>query len=1075
MRSKLPFFLKPSKTLFFTMFFVFIQFTVVKASELIPFSLSQQNSKIITGVVLDADGVPLPGAYILEKGTRNGTISDFDGNFTIKVSNEEAKLKISFLGFVTQTVSVKKKTTLKISLKVDTSELDEVVVVGYGTVKKSDLTGSVSSIKAEEISKIGAVGIEQALSGMAAGVVVSQASGAPGSSASIVIRGLSSLSSSEPLYVIDGVPMDNNSTPGLGDQDLESATISPLSLINPEDIQSIEVLKDASSTAIYGSRGANGVILITTKTGKEGKGVIRIDQDYSIIQVPNLIELLDANEYTILNNEAKVSVGVAESTSQRLDSARLGLLQSRDWQKTLIQTGTSSSTNISFSGGNKDLNYLVSTNVLSSEGIVKLTDLNRITTRANLKANVSEKITLGTSFNYSHVTSNQKAINTGSNDGKGATSALRRAFNAAPYYKYELLEEDPDDAETLDGFSPLTSLEANHYENLLTQIVGSMNLEYKFNKKFTFKTALSHQNRTTAKRYYQYDLLGRFSEGGRAKTSDSRNTRSTITNTLNYKGKIGKSTITAFIGQSLETTESESITVSNFGFPNDLLTYYAPETATFNDPDQVGYFKTALSSWFGRISYNYKSKILATLTGRYEGASKFSANNQWAFFPAAAIAYKMSKERFMKKIDFINELKFRASFGYSGNQAIQPYQSLNQYAAGITGFNEAQTTFYSPNQIPNDNLTWETTSQLNFAVDYGLLKNRITGSFEYYLKETNDILFADNAAAIQSGFATYTENFGQLQTEGFEMDITAHVINKNNFSWTLKGNLGTGKTIITDMASDYIQSGWDPGYIPGGTQRLIIGEEVGAFYGYQTTAIAQFDDFVEFQGLTKQDQIALYNADPSRGDYTFVEGFDKGVPFTDIQRRPGEQLYEDLDDSGDFNEADRQVIGRAQPDITLGFQNTFKIGNVDFSFFFDSQIGKEIAAIQNMRLLEFADRQMLALATQRWTPESPSAIYPRVSTENRETIFSSRYIEDGSFLRLQNITIGYSFTKNIVEKLNISSLRLYASATNIYTWTNYTGYTPDVSIRGSATRAIGHDNGAYPIPTTIRMGIKLKL
>ncbi|WP_139959448.1 SusC/RagA family TonB-linked outer membrane protein [Flavicella sediminum] len=1028
--------------------------------------------KNITGSVKDETGEPLLGVTVLIKGVARGTVTDFDGYYSLKAKTGDV-LVFSFIGMETKEMTVGDSTILNAVITRASNELEEVVVIGYGTVKKSDLTGSVSSIKAEELTKIGGIGIEQALSGRASGVVVTQASGAPGSAASIVVRGLSSLTSSEPLYVIDGVPMDNTAAAGLGDQDLESSSISPLSMINPADIQSIEVLKDASSTAVYGSRGANGVVLITTKTGKVGKGVIRIDHDYSVIEVPNLINLLDANEYTIINNESKFHANGTVGNSTQLDSARLGLLESTNWQKTIIGTGMSSNTNINFSGGDKNLNYLISTNILSAEGVVQSTDLDRITTRVNLKAAVSEKLSVSTSINYAHVTSNQKAVNTGDNDGKGATSAIKRAFNAKPYEKF-IENEDDDDPEFLDGYSPLTSLLANEYSNLLTQLVGSMKLDYKFNKNFTFKTALSHQNKNTAKRYYQNDVLGRFSEGGRAKTSDTRNTRSTITNTINYRGKFGKHSVTAFIGQSLESTESEAVFVSNFGFPNDLLSFYAPETATFNDPDRVSYTKTALSSWFGRISYNYKSKILATLTGRYEGSSKFSANNKWAFFPAAAIAYKISKESFMEDIDFINELKIRTSYGFSGNQGISAYQSLDQYEAGITGFNEALTTYYSPSQLTNENLTWETTSQLNFAIDYGILKNRVTGSFEYYFKETNDILFADNAIAIQSGFSTYTENFGQLQTEGFEMDVKAHIINNKKFSWTVNANLGTGKTVITQMGSDYIQSGWDPGYIPGGTQRLIIGEEVGAFYGYQTTGIAQFDDFVEFQGLTNQEQIDLYNADPTRGDYTFVNGFNGGVPATADRSRPGDQLYEDLDGSGDFNEADRQVIGRAQPDVSFGINNSFTFGNVDLSFFIDSQIGKDIAAIQNMRLFEFADRQALAIVMERWTPENPSAVYPRVSTENRQSIFSSRYIEDGSFVRLQNITVGYSFPKSTVEKMNLSSFRIYASASNLYTWTKYTGYSPDVSIRGSATRAIGHDKGAYPLARILRVGVKLK-
>lgn len=1039
--------------------------------------------KNISGTVKDETGQPLIGTTILVKGLAKGAVTDFDGNYALTTKTGRV-LIFSYIGMETKEINIGDQDVINVVLQKSDTTLEEIVVIGYGTQKKSDLTGAVSSIKAKDIDKIGAVGIEQALSGQAAGVNVTQASGALGSGASITIRGLSSLSSSEPLYVVDGIPLDNTSAPGLGmgNEDMESSEISPLSLINPSDIESIEVLKDASSTAIYGSRGANGVILITTKQGKEGKGAITVDHSFSIIEIPNFIDLLDANEYTILKDEAKANASGSisavldpgEIPITRLDSARVGLLKSTNWQDAIIRTGTSSTTNVTFSGGNKDLNYMISTGILNAEGIVDRTDLDRITTKASVRGNVSERLKVGLTLNYAHVTSNQKGINTKDNDTKGSTSALKRAFNAAPYEKYEEVEED--DIDLLDGFSPVTSLLANEYNNLLTEFRGGLKLDYKLSRDLIFNTSLSHQNRNTEKRYYQSDLLGRFSEGGKSKISNARTTRSTITNTLNYKTKFGKHKITALLGQSLETSETENLAISNFGFPNDLLSYYAPETATFNDPDRITYSDNNLSSWFGRVNYSSPgSKYLLTLTGRYEGSSIFSANNKWAFFPAAAIAYKLTKEKFMRDIDFLNEFKFRASFGYSGNQAIKPYQSLNQYETGLTGFNESATTYYSPYQLPNPNLTWETTSQLDFGVDFGLFKNRVTGSFEYYLKETKDILFADNAIAIQSGFATYTENFGELQTEGLELDISARIVKKNNFSWTFRGNVGTGKTKITDMGSDYIASGWDPGYISGGTQRLIIGEEVGAFYGYKTTGIAQFEDFVEFQGLTHEEQIALYNQDRSKGDYTFVDGFDKGVTHTDLKRRPGEQLYEDLDKSGDFNEADRQVIGRAQPDVSFGITNTFKLGKVDFSFFFDSQLGKDIVAIQNTRLLEFSDRQALSLALERWTPENPSSVFPRVSsTENRANVYSSRYIEDGSFLRLQNMTIGYSLPDTILSKLNVSAFRVFASATNIYTWTNYTGYSPDVSLRGSSTKAIGHDKGGYPLGRTVRVGVKLK-
>ncbi|WP_159020770.1 SusC/RagA family TonB-linked outer membrane protein [Algibacter sp. L3A6] len=1035
-------------------------------------AFSQEKS--ISGSVKDEAGMPLLGVTVLIKGVAKGTVTDFDGDYNLRSKTGDV-LIFSYLGTDTKEITVGDQNIINVVLIKADQTLDEVVVVGYGTVKKSDLTGSVSSIKAEEITKTGAIGIEQALAGRAAGVVVNQASGAPGSGASVRIRGISSLSGSDPLYVIDGIPMENESASGLGSTDLESASISPLSMINPSDIQSIEILKDASSTAIYGSRGANGVILITTKTGVSGKGVITVDHDYSLMEVSNYINLLDANDYTLLSYEADINAGrVNLNTLARLDSARAGQLETTDWQKEIMQTATSSNTNIGFSGGNKDLKYLISTNILDSKGIVEKTDYNRISNRVNLTANISDKVKVVTTLNYSHVTSNQRSISTGvtgSNNQQGAVSAVIRALRSAPTLNINA----EDDEDGFDLFSPVIALEANEFNNLLTQFRGNISLQYKLSKKWSLKTDLSHQNRNTAQRYYQYDILPEaYSSGGIARTRDSRYTRSTITNTINYRERIGKHVISALIGQSLETSESEAISISNAGFANDLLTYYAPNTATFYDPDQFSYTKNNLSSWFGRLNYNYQGKYLLTLTGRYEGSSKFAANNKWGFFPAAAIAYNLSKENFIKDISAISELKLRASYGLSGNQVIPAYGSLDQYAAGQTGFDETLTTYFAANQLPNDDLTWETTAQLDLGLDFGIFNNKFTGSVDYYQKVTDDLLFNTNPIPIQSGFQTYTENFGSLETKGFEMNINAHVITKKDFLWTIGANYATGKSVVTDLASDYVQSGWNPGFISGGSQRLIIGEEVGAFYGYKTEGIAQFDDFVEFQGLTSEEQINLYNSNPSKGDYTFVEDYDGGVPQNTESHRPGQQLYDDLDGDGSFTEADRQIIGRAQPNITFGLNNNFKIGDVDVSFFIDSQLGRDVTAIQNTYLLSFDGRQGLDTRLERWTPENPSTIYPRLNADTGETIYSDRFVEDASFVRLQNFTIGYTFPKSVVDNMNISNLRFYLSGSNLYTWTKYTGYNPDVSLNGSSTRAIGHDNGGYPLARTIRLGLKLK-
>ena len=1050
---------------------------------LIVSSIMYAQQTTISGSVVDEKGEPLFGATVLIKNMSIGTVTDFDGNFVLNVPEpiETKVVEISIMGFITKSITIGDKTKFDVVLLLDTETLDEVVVVGYGTVKKSDLTGAVASVKAQDIEKSGALNFDQAIQGRAAGVVVTQSSGSPGAGSVIRIRGISSLNGSDPLYIIDGIPMDNTSSGGLGDQDLESQSLSPLAMINPADIESVEILKDASSTAIYGSRGANGVVLITTKKGKTGKGVISITHESGITEIPKFVDVLEANDYYILYEEAYVNSGDDVRNQVRLDSARAGLLENNDWQKTIIHTGTTTNTNVTLSGGNEGVKYLIANNFLDTKGIVQGTDYQRVSSRVNLDAKMTDKLNVGARINYAHVTSNQRSINTGVNDLRGATSAITRALRSAPTTNIDAENED----EGVNLWTPVTAIEANKYNNLLTQFIGSMFLAYKISKPLTFRTTFSYQNRNTSQRYYQFNILpNNIAQGGRARTSDIRVNTTSFTNTLNYhKGFKGGHNLTVVLGQSLETFENEGVYVSNYGFANDLLTYFDPGSASFYDPDRIRYSDHRLASFFGRANYGYRGKYLLTLTARYDGSSKFAANNKWAFFPAAAAAYNLAKEDFLKDSQSISALKFRVSYGISGNQAIQPYQSLDQYASSQAGFGdgaggERLTTVYYAGQLPNENLTWETTAQFDLGLDFGFLRNKITGSVEYYNKVTDDLLFTGNRIPVQSSQSRYTENAGSLITNGVEFSLKANIFLRDKFSWTVTGNVSTGKTKVQSLQSDYIFSGWDPGFISGGTQRLIIGEDIGTFFGYKTSGVAQFDDFVEFQGLTKQEQIDKYNADPGAGNYTFVDGFDGGVPVDPSAHRPGEQLYEDVADEngvkdGVFNENDRQIIGSAQPDVNFGIDNSFNIGPVDFSFFIDGSVGQKVANIQNMFIHDFGAGQGLTLKTQRWTPEVPSSTYPRVDSNNVQRVFSDRYIEDASFVRLKNVLLGYNFENGLVKKLNMNSLRLYVVATNLVTLSKYTGYNPDVSIRGSATGALGHDNGGYPLGRTVTMGIKV--
>lgn len=1029
--------------------------------------------KTITGIVKDDTGYPAIGVSIVVKGTKNAAMTNLDGEYIIKAA-KGAILRFSYVGMETAEIKLGDQQTVNITLKNKDLQLDEVVVVGYGTVKKSDLTGSVSSLKGEELTKIGAVGIDQALAGRVAGLVVTQGSGEAGTGSSIKIRGISSLNGSEPLYIIDGVPIDNTSVGGLGNQDMASSALSPMSLVNPSDIESIEVLKDASATSIYGSRGANGVIMITTKKGKVGKGIIAIDLESGITTVPHFIDELDSNHYTILREEAWKNAGNLTARNQvRLDSANAGLLKTTDWQKSIMHTGSQTNTNLNFSGGTKEMRYLISNSILDIKGIIDGTNYQRITSRVNLDAGISEKLRVGTTINYAHVNNDQSSISTGVNNLRGATSAITRALLAAP--TTGLLADDND--EGIELWTPTTALAANKYNNIMTQLIANMYLQYDFTKDLNFKSTFAYQERNTAQRYYQYNILpNNVAEGGRAKTGDTRASTTTFTNTLNYNKKIKEHAINALLGQSMESNVTEGVYVSNYGFANDLLTYYDPGSAAFKDPDKMTYFDTHLASFFGRINYSYKNKFLLTFSGRFDGASKFAENNKWAFFPSGAISYKLSEEKFIKNINSISELKLRLSYGTSGNQAISTYQSLDQYASGLTPFNESTTTIYYQSQLPNPDLTWETTTQLDAGIDVGFFKRKLTATFDYYNKLTDHLLFTGNRIPVQSGQTTFTQNYGSLETKGYEAAINARVITKKDFSWTIKGNFSAGKTKVKDLASNYLFSGWNPGFIPGGTQRLIVGEEIGTFFGYKRAGIAQFYDFVEFQGLTNEQSIAKYNAAPN-ATYNFVSGYSGGQPEATTRKRPGEQLYEDIDGDGKISAIDRKIIGQAQPDFTFGIDNSFTFGNVDFSFFIDSQQGGKLANVQNIDLLNFkVDQQGLKLASDRWTPENPSTVWPRVDFNNGvNKLFSDRHIEDASFVRLQNITIGYNLDKDLIKKLNISSLRLYVSGSNIYMWTKYTGFTPDVSLMGSSTTNLGHDNAGYPATRYIRMGLNLKL
>ncbi|ANW96111.1 SusC/RagA family TonB-linked outer membrane protein [Wenyingzhuangia fucanilytica] len=1041
--------------------------------------------KTITGKVTDEFGEPIVGASLFIKQTSKGSLTDFDGFYSIKAKRGDIII-FSYLGAESNTAIVGDSNVINVTLKKSAEELEEVVVVGYGAVKKSDLTGSVSSVKAEDIMKTQSISLDNALAGRAAGVIVTSNSGTPGAGANITIRGISTISSSEPLYVIDGIPMENESLDVLSADTTGGDSMSPLSLISPEDIESIEILKDASATAIYGSRGSNGVVLVTTKTGVAGKGVVAVSHNYSIGTIPHPTPLLNANEFVLLDNELSRNSGTALVNPELLADAQAGKLKTTDWLSTVTSPSITKTSNLSFSGGNKDLRYLISTNFLDSKGMISNTDFKRIQTRINLDATVSEKVKVGTRITYAYVDSDSQSTNVGQNaDGFGVGNIIRRVLEADPTKDiYQTIEPDEEDLiENPDAepviVNPLDYLQNNSWNTKQYQLLGSMYLNYRFSKSLYFKTSFNYQNRYSKQRFYQNrevrpGQLTRFL--GWAKTGDSQNESISNSNELHFDTKFGKHQINSILGQSIEYRSSDRVTTDHRGFPNDFLTFYAPKTADTFFGDTVDFSESQLLSYFGRINYTYNKKYLFTLTGRYDGSSKFAINNKWAFFPAGAFAYKLSEEEFMKNIPEISQAKFRVSYGKTGNQSVRSFQSLSTldpdtYVVGDGAGGETTTTVYYSSQIPNPNLKWESTNQFDVGLDLAFFKNRVTLTTDYYSKVTSDLLFNSNKVPAQSGQSNFVRNFGTIRSKGFELDLGLRVINNKNFSWNFKGNFSVGEARIDDLTTDLAVGQTLAGVAGDGTQRLINGDKVGTFYGFKRAGIAQFDDFVEFQGLSNADQINLYNSDRT-ASYTYIPRADGALLYNEANPSPGQQLFYDTNGKDGITEDDKVAIGNAQADMMFGIKNDFKIGNVDFSFFLDGQLGQEIANITNVRLLTFTgSRNASAVVKDSWSPENQNSDFPKLGSVAR--VFNDMYVENGSFVRLQNITIGYSFPKKVIAKMLLTSLRLNASLNNVYTFTNYSGFSPDVSAYGRNNLSLGHDRSGYPNTRRFVVGLNL--
>lgn len=1009
-----------------------------------------QNSKIVTGKITNESGEPLVGVSITVKGFSAGATTTETGVYSITIPASGTTLVFSYVGYVKQEAAIKNKSTVDVVLIAEKNELSQVVVIGYGTVKKSDLTGSVVSIKAEDLKAIPATSFDQALQGRAAGVQVTQLSGKPGAEASIRIRGTTSINAgNEPLYVIDGMLVssdgnDMNTGVTLGPR------IGPLAAINPNDIESIEILKDASATAIYGSRGANGVVIITTKRGRAGAGTVTFDSYYGQQQIANKLNVLNASEFADFVNDAKLN---GNQTPIYVNPKNLG--EGTDWQDAVLRTASMANYQLSFSGGDDKTKYSITGSYFTQDGIILNSDFKRYSFRSNLDREVSKRLTVGTSMTYARVTSNGVLTNAGTIVPGVVTDAI--LFNpvlpiydstVTGGYTYE------NDRGKLLG-NPVAEAQKYNSYSVSSRVLGNVYARYKLMEGLELRTSFGIDAFSSKENSYApYYLKRAQASKGEAAIGTVQGMTWLNENTLTYTKKFkNEHTLTALGGFTVQQFQNESLFAYAFDFPDDRTGYHNISAGLNPQKPFNGESKWSLISFLGRINYTIKDKYLFTVTGRSDGSSKFSEGNKYGYFPSGAAAWRVSKEAFMENVNFIADLKLRASYGIIGNQAIPPYQSLalvGPYGEGV--FNSSQGsevyTGREPLSYVNKNLKWESTKQLDIGIDLGMFKNRITFTGDYYVKRTFDLLLS-TPIPTTTGFTSTLLNIGNIVNKGFDLDLRS-VNTTGKLKWNTSINVSINKNELTNLntTTDIL--------LPGGII-LRKGLSIGTFYGYI------------FDGIFQSDAEAASSA--------VLIGQEPTSPNPASVAKAGDRKYRDINNDGVINAGDRTILGSAQPKFTWGVNNTFSYGNIDLSFFFQGSQGNKIANLNALDLLNFTGQNnvLAEAALNRWTPENPGNKYPRaLSSGSLDVgIFSSNIVEDASYIRLKNVTIGYHMPASLLKKTGIQNLRFYAGATNLWTLTDYTGYDPEGNTYGQSTTLIGIDQGGYPQTRTYTIGINI--
>ena len=1041
----------------------------------------QAQSLTVKGKVVDSDGFEVIGANVIIKGSAGtGTITDIEGNYTLKVNNAAKDVLVfTYIGMDTQEVAVKGRSQVDVTLKANGVMLDEVVAIGYGSTKRKDLTGSVVSVKSDDLLKVPTSDITQALAGRVAGVQVSQSEGGPGASISIRVRGgISITQSNEPLYIIDGFPSEDG-----------------MSTLDPAEIETIDILKDASSTAIYGARGANGVVVITTKKGAKGgqKMTVTFDSYVGFKKISNHLDVLSTKEFALLDYERTVGQSTPDSYAKDIAKyeerygkfsdidANYGNRAGIDWQnETLGRTALTQNYRVGVAGGTDKLKYNLGYTYFKDEGAMVYSGNNKHNISFSVNHQASDRLSINGRVTYDQM----NVYGMGTSEGGDRFNKMQHILQYRPTIGMmgadDLLLGDEDPIFTDDSGSvmqnPLLSAaeETNNKEYRTIQANGGFNLKIVKGLSFINSTGMRYQNRRDEIFFGDRSITAkRSSINGSIKYIETGSFQTS--NVLSYELKKNKHSMTAMLGQEYVNRWTRSMKASATNFLNDDIGLGDLSLGTPGIPESNENYDDNLISFFGRVNYGYADKYLLTASLRADGSSKFGKNNKWGYFPAVSAAWRMGEEEFIKNLNIFSDLKFRIGYGMAGNNRIGSYNSLAILSSVTYPNGDSTTPGYASNQIPNPDLKWEANKTFNIGLDFGFFNQRLTVSPEFYINRSSNLLLEAKLPG-SSGYKKMVINAGSTENTGIDLSINSVNITNKDFTWSTSLTFSHNKNTVKGLTGEEVQL-WEAkfGYNQN-THKIAVGQSLGQMYGYVTEGLYQVSDF-DYNATTKT--------------YLLKEGIPYAGKRSDV--KPGMWKFKNLDDNIEITENDKTVIGNSNPTFYGGLNNTFNYKNFDLSIFLTYSVGNDVfnatkltntkTALKNQNVLNVANSsnrwmtinskgETIIDPTELATVNAGKNVAAYYDMEVGDTYIHSWAVEDGSFLKLSNITLGYTFPKKMIAKTGLSSLRLYATGSNLLTWTKYTGFDPEVSTMNSGLTP-GVDFGAYPRSRSYVFGINV--